>query len=341
MIRYGIIGAGRMGNNHACQIQQLDNATVTAVYDIRPEASAAFREKFGARICNSATELARSPDVDCVVVTSPSYCHREGVEAAIAAKKPIFCEKALCRSREDAEAVLKSVEAYDKLFTVGFVRRHMQKTIVMKQLIAEGKIGKIRYCNVDLPLGCYCRKPGDWFADFDLCGGVIIDMLAHHIDLANWFFGPAKRIYADGMLLTRDQPDPSDYVASVVTYANGVICNMSCSWQRFGRSNEMMEVYGDEGALVLDSTAEVIWYPKGGEMQRLDPVAETEKRAKPGEGVDQVNIGDGFFCEFRNLTAALEGKPVPLPTVRDAWNSLEVSFAMIESVKTGKAVTLK
>jgi len=57
MIRYGIIGAGRMGNNHAGQIKLLDNATVAAVYDIRPEASAAFREKFGARVCRSATEL--------------------------------------------------------------------------------------------------------------------------------------------------------------------------------------------------------------------------------------------------------------------------------------------
>jgi len=341
MIRYGIIGAGRMGNNHAGQIRLIDNAAATAVYDIRPEASAAFREKFGARVCRSAAELAQSPDVDCVVVVSPSYCHREGIEAAMAAGKPVFCEKALCRTPEDADALLKSVEAYDKLFTVGFVRRHMQKTIVMKQLIAEGRIGRVRYCNVDLPLGCYRRMPGDWFADFDLCGGVIIDMLAHHIDLANWFFGPAKRVYADGMLLTRDQPEPADYVASVVTYASGVICNLMCSWQRFGRSNEMMEVYGDEGALVLDGGPEITWHPKGGETRRIDPVAETEKRAKPGEGVDQVNIGDGFYCEFRNLTAALEGKRVPLPTVRDAWNSLAVSFAMIESTRTGKAVELK
>ncbi|WP_337746489.1 Gfo/Idh/MocA family oxidoreductase [Victivallis vadensis] len=82
MIRYGIIGAGRIGNNHAGQIKLLANAAVVAVYDIRPEAAADFREKFGARICASAAELAASPDVDCVIVSSPTYCHREGVEAA-------------------------------------------------------------------------------------------------------------------------------------------------------------------------------------------------------------------------------------------------------------------
>ena len=341
MIRYGIIGVGRMGNNHAAQIRQLDNAAITAVYDIRPEASTAFREKYGARICGSVAELAQSPDVDCVVVTSPTYCHREGVEAAVSAGKAVFCEKALCRTPADADALLKRVEAYDKLFTVGFVRRHMVKTILVKQLLDAGRIGRIRYCNVDLPLGCYRRMPGDWFADFDLCGGVIVDMLAHHIDVANWFFGAAKRVYADGMLLTRDQPKPADYVASVVSYENGVICNFMCSWQRFGRSNELMEIYGDEGALALDATPNVLWYPKNGEMRQIDSVAEIMKQAKTGDGVDQVNIGDGFFCEFRNLTAALEGKKVVLPTVRDAWNSLAVSFAMIESVKTGKAVVLK
>lgn len=341
MIRYGIIGAGRMGNSHAGQIKLLENADVTAVYDIRPEAAGAFREKFGARVCNSAAGLAASPDVDCVVIASPTYCHREGVEAAMAAGKAIFCEKALCRTPEDAKILLERGEAYGKLFTVGFVRRHMQKTIVLKQLLDEGRIGRLRYCNVDLPLGCYRRMPGDWFADFELCGGVIVDMLAHHIDLANWFFGPAKRVYADSLLLAGDQPEPADYVASVVTYADGVICNLMCSWQRFGRSNEMMEIYGDEGALVLDGSPEITWHSKTGETRRLDPVAETERRAKPGEGVDQVRIGDGFYCEFRNLTAALEGKPVSLPTVRDAWNSLAVSFAMIESARTGKAVELK
>lgn len=71
---------------------------------------------------------------------------------------------------------------------------------------------------MDLPLGMYRREYGDWFTDFDKCGGVIVDMLAHHVDLANWFFGKPERVYADGMLLDPAQKEPSDMVDGIITY---------------------------------------------------------------------------------------------------------------------------
>lgn len=340
MIRYGVIGAGRMGRNHAEQLKLIPEAKITRVYDIAPERAEQFRADFGAEICSGPEQLAESPDVDCVIVTSPTYCHIEGVEAALRAGKAIFCEKALCRTPEDARRILRAAEGYEKIFTVGFVRRHMAKTLLLKKLLDEGTIGRIRYCNLDLSLGLYRRMPGDWFADFELCGGVIVDMLAHHIDLANLFFGQAGRVYAQGLLLDSAQPLPADYAAAVVNYPNGIICNMICSWQRFGRSCEMMEIYGDQGALVLDGSDEITFYPAEGEMRKLDP-RNGFAAAKPGEGVNQVNIGNGFYYELLNLTRALSGEPIPLPTVHDAWNSLAVSFAMLESARNGRTAEVE
>lgn len=340
MINFGIIGAGRMGSNHANCIAELPNAKVTAVYDIRPEASAAMNEKHGAVICNSPEELAARADVDCVVITSPTYCHQEGIAAAMAANKAIFCEKALCRTPEIADDLLKKLENYDKVFSVGFVRRHMAKSVLVKKLLSEGLIGKVRYCNVDLPLGIYRRLPGDWFADYELCGGVLIDMLAHHVDLANWFFGEPQEVYAKGLLLSKELPRPSDYAASVLTYKNGVICNLMCSWWRSGRTTELMEICGDEGTLIIDGSADVTYYPLEGEKQILN--AETElKKDNVDAALNQVSFGNGFTNEFANIIAAIEGKNNDLPTIRDAWNSLNIAFAMIESVKTGKVVTFK
>ena len=181
--------------------------------------------------------------------------------------------------------------------------------------------------------------PGDWFTEFDLCGGVIIDMLAHHIDLANWYFGPAERVYANGLLLSKDQPLPADYAAAVVTYRNGVICNMICSWQRFGRSNELMEIYGDKGALVLDSSDFLTHISSDGKTTQIDPEKEWRKHAD-GSELEEVNIGSALFRQLKDITDTLNGTPRPLPTIQDACNSLDISFAMIESTRSGKAVTL-
>ena len=339
MIRYGIIGAGRMGNAHASQTRAIEGTAVTGVYDISPEAAEKMHADYGATIYHSAEELASAPEVDCVIVTSPTYCHQEGVRAAVAAHKPVFCEKALCRTPETEKELLALLKDYDKLFTVGFVRRHLAKSILLKRMIDSGTIGKIRYCNVDLPLGKYKRMPGDWFAEFDLCGGVVIDMLAHHIDLANWFFGKAKRVYADSLLLSKELPLPADYAASVITYESGVICNMMCSWQRFGRSNELMEIYGDNGALVMDGSSNITHFSADGNSTLID--AEKEwKKEEHGARLEEVNIGSGLFCQLKNITDTLNGNPRPLPTIQDACNSLDISFAMIESAKSGKAVSL-
>ena len=340
-VRYGIIGAGRMGSSHARHIRELKNTQITAVYDIRPEAAEAMHRDHGAAICASARELAERPDVDCVIVTSPTYCHPEGIRAAMAAGKAIFCEKALCRSRETADELLREVEAYDKLFTVGFVRRHMPKTILLRRLLAEGLIGKVRYCNIDLPLGMYRRQPGDWFADFDLCGGVPIDMLSHHIDLANLFFGDAERVYADGLLLSKELPRPSDYAAAVVTYRNGVICNMMCSWWRSGRSAELMEICGDEGTLVLDASADITYYPLEGEARTIDAADRLKQDSALDPNLNQVSFGNGFTQELSNLTERLAGNTaIELPTIRDAWKSLAVSFAIIDSIRSKSIVRL-
>lgn len=341
MIRYGIIGTGRMGKNHAGVIAEIPEAQVTAAYDIDPAALDMFCSEYQATRCSSARELAAHPEVDCVIITSPTYCHQEGLEAAVAANKPIFCEKALCRTAEAAKEITGLLKNYPKLFTVGFVRRHMPKSVLVKKLLAEGLIGQIRFCNVELPLGLFRRMPGDWFADFQLSGGVMVDMLAHHVDLANWFFGDAKTVYAQGVMLDPAQPRPADYTSAIMTYENNVICNMTCTWARSGRTGELMEIYGDKGYLAITGEDQVTYCPLEGESVKLDPETELgKKNAAVEKDLNEVNFGNSFQLEFQHLTDALNGKDAALPSLQDALNSLQISLAMIDSAKTGKVITL-
>lgn len=328
MIRFGIVGAGRMGNAHAGNIHKLKDACVSKIYDIIPEHSQKLSEKFGGEICSSLEELTSSPDVDCVLISSPTYVHQDGVHAAMKSGKAIFCEKPLCRSPEEAKKLLELVGKYDKPFVPGFVRRHASKTKKLKEIVESGMLGKLLYCNVDCTFGGYVRMPGDFFTDFDLCGGVILDMLAHHVDLANWFFGKAKRVYADSLLMNKSLPLPADYAASVVTYENDVICNLICSWQRFGRSGSTMEIYGEKGGVLFDdATSKLTVYELGKEPRTI----ETDT------GPDSNN---GLFQEAKAMVDLLEGKEVAVPTIQDAYDSVAVGFAMIDSVKSGQAVTL-
>ena len=144
MVKIGIIGAGRMGNAHAANIANIANAEVSAVYDINPEKTAAFTEKYpNVKIMNSPDELVKSNEVDLIAITSPTYCHAEGLRAAMATGKPIFCEKPLCRTQAEFDELVPMLRSYKNLFAVGFVRRYSAGYMTLQKLIAEDKIGKL------------------------------------------------------------------------------------------------------------------------------------------------------------------------------------------------------
>lgn len=334
MIDFGIIGVGRLGTVHADNLAQIDGVKLAAVYDIDDEKARIMQQKYGAEICSSAEELAAK--VDAVIVASPSDCHIDGVRAAVKCDKPVFTEKPFCRFAEQAEAYRDMLKGFDKPFGIGFVRRHMLKTIRMKEMLSSGEIGRLKFCNIDLPFGGFRRMYGDWFADYKRSGGVILDMLAHHIDLSNWFFGPAKRVYAQGMLLDPTQELPSDYVSATVTYESGVIVNMMCGWQRFGRSGEMMEVYGDKGAITMDGTQSLKVAKLGQELQEIeiDEVAQTA-------GVSNASTGNGFLNEDINFVNAIRSGAKFTPGIPEAFSSFAVAEAMMRSAETDQVVEIK
>lgn len=334
MINFGIIGAGRLGTTHAKNIAQMDGVKLAAVYDIDPAKAQVFNEEYGAVICNSADELANM--VDIVVVASPSDCHIEGVRAAVKADKPVFSEKPLCRFAEQAAEYKELLKDYQKPFGIGYVRRYMPKTIIAKKLLDENTLGTLKFCNVDLPFGAFKRMYGDWFADYKRSGGVILDMLAHHIDLANMFFGKPVRVYAQSMLLDPKQELPSDYVSMTVTYANGVIVNMMCSWQRFGRSNEMMEIYGDKAALTLDGTTEIKIARLGAENIEVIKAEDVQFSS----AVNNVNTGNGFYNELAAFVECVKNNKPFTPGIPEAFVSFAVAEAAMRSAETNQVVEI-
>ena len=146
MLKIGLIGAGRMGNAHAGNLAGLAQAQITGVYDIDPEKSKVFAEKYPtARIFGSARELTDSPDTDLVIIASPSPCHPEAVRLAIEAGKAVFCEKPLCRTKEQLDEIAPLIRNCKTFFAVGFVRRYAASAITMRKMVKEGKIGKISH----------------------------------------------------------------------------------------------------------------------------------------------------------------------------------------------------
>ena len=149
----GIIGGGYMGKAHAVAY-----AAVGAVFNtrLRPRlemvaasslASAEkYRDSFGfARAAQDWEELVRDPKVEAIVIASPQSTHRAAAELAFSLGKPVFCEKPLGASVEDAQAMVQAAQDSGLVNMIGFNYIRTPASQYARQLIADGVLGQITW----------------------------------------------------------------------------------------------------------------------------------------------------------------------------------------------------
>ena len=280
------------------------------------------------KIVDSPEALVNESSVDLVAITSPTYCHKEGILAAMKTGKPIFCEKPLCRTRAELEELAPLLRSYKNLFAVGFVRRYSASYMMFKKLLDEGKVGKMIAGSVTCLFGGFSREWGDWFTDYEKSGGTTLDMLAHHCDLLNALLGKPVKVYAQSFLMDKKAEKPRDYITSTVTFKDDVICGMECSWLRFGPNETSMIIYGEKGALKMEDSG-LTFFDKGGVATKIEV----------DEGILgplQDSISGGMYATemAKVVDCALHGGE-PYAGREEAINAMEFSLALMESAERG------
>jgi myo-inositol 2-dehydrogenase/D-chiro-inositol 1-dehydrogenase len=143
-VRIGCFGVGLIGREHIRRISEtLSGGVVTAIADPHPDFARSVAPQFaGVGVSEDATSLAARDDVDAVLVTADDDNHESGVLAALAAGKPVFCEKPLTPTPEGCLRIMEAESATGRrLVQVGFMRRFDPDYGAVKQAIVEGVVG--------------------------------------------------------------------------------------------------------------------------------------------------------------------------------------------------------
>ena len=117
----------------------------TVVYD--PENGETIAQELQCVAAKSLEELVTSPDVDCVIVATPNYLHKEPVILAAKNKKHVFCEKPIALSYQDCDDMVRACEENGVTFMAGHVMNFFNGVHHAKELINQGVIGKVLYCH--------------------------------------------------------------------------------------------------------------------------------------------------------------------------------------------------
>ena len=308
-VRVGVVGVGLIGEDHVRRLTTVvDGASVTAVTDVDSGRADAVAKQYGVPAVHpSGEDVIADPAVDAVVVASWGPTHEQYVLAAIAAGKPVFCEKPLATTREACERVLAAETARGRrLVQVGFMRRYDAAYRDVKAAVAAGSIG--------VPLLAHMAHRNPSVPPTVTSEDAINDSAVHEIDVTRWLLG--------------------EEITSVL-----VLAPRRSSHAAAGLQDPMVVMFRTaSGVLVDDELALNVRY---GYDIRCEVVGETgQARLPTGDPVPpdwRVRFSDAYDAEFRAWVADVgAGRPPGGPSSWDGYAATVVAGACVSALHSGE-----
>ena len=324
-----LFGAGRIGAIHAANIAANPRARLRAVVDIDPARAQAVAEPLGAIVTDAETAFA-DPAIDGVVIAAPTPQHAPLIEAALASRKAIFCEKPVDLDCARAEAVAARVAEHGAWVLVAFNRRFDPDFAALHARIGAGDIGAVELVAIT------SRDPAPPPIDYvKASGGLFRDMMIHDFDMARWLLGAEPiEVYAAASCLV----DPAigaagDFDTAVVTLrtAAGTIARIDNSRRAVYGYDQRIEAFGSGGMVRagnrLETTVEVTT-PAGN--RAANPLHFFLER-----------YADAYRAEMDHFLDCIEGRATPRVGIDDGVRALRLADAATTSAQTGQAVRLR
>jgi myo-inositol 2-dehydrogenase/D-chiro-inositol 1-dehydrogenase len=256
-IKLGIVGAGRIGRIHAENLAlRVAGAEVIAVHDPDSARAADCAQRCRAeQVIDDARRLIESPQLEAVVICSPTAEHADQIECAAAAGKQIFCEKPIDLSLPHIDRALEAVARADVRLQVGFNRRFDPSFRRARALVTEGRIGTPELLRIT------SRDPEPPSAEYvQGSGGMFVDMTIHDFDLARWLVGSEiEEVYAIcANLVSPTIGEAGDIDTAIVSlrYASGALGAIDNSRRASYGYDQRVEVFGSEGCVAVGNVAE-------------------------------------------------------------------------------------
>jgi predicted dehydrogenase len=369
-LNIGLIGCGFMGRTHSNASRKVNNffdleyqPVLTAVCDLDEARAKAFAAKWGYESYETDwRKLIARKDIDLVDITLPNNMHREVAIAAAKAGKMILCEKPLARNGPEGLQMVQAIEKAGVPNMVSFNYRRIPAVTLAKQLIDEGRLGRIFHYRAkflqdwtiskDLPQG----GPGLWRLDVKVAGsGVTGDLLAHCIDTALWLNGGIDKVNAmtETFIKQRKHTETGkvekvgidDACAFLARFKNGSLATFEST--RYARGHKALytfEINGEHASIAWDlhdlHRLQYFDHRDEGRLRGWRSIHVTDgdhpymgKWWVPGL---QIGYEHSFVHQLADFLEGLAKRKPASPTFRDALETQYVCDAVLKSARTSR-----
>ena len=341
-VKIGLIGSRFQADCIAASVKMMpDEAEVVAVAYPTPGNAADFARRHGIPAAYTDWRaLLRDPAVELVSVTAPNDLHARITIEAAAAGKHVVCEKPLCVTLDEADAMIDACARAGVLLLYAEELFFAPKYVKAKQMADEGAFGRVHLVKQGEK---HSGPHADWFWDVDRSGGgALMDLGCHGIAFCWWFLGKpnVRSVYAQ--LSTQrhgDRTRGDDEALTIIEFEGGAVGVVENSWTKPGGMYDAVEVYGDRGQTYADLLMgnALPTYSEGGYGYAVEKAPSTRGWSYP---VFEEHWNYGFPQEMRHFARCVRGKETPISDGETGRVVQEVLYAAYASAGLGRKVTL-
>lgn len=337
-IRFALVGAGRIAQNHFAAIAQHGNrAELVDVCDINPDALALAVEKTGVRGHASLDELLANTSADVVVLTTPSGLHCVQTQQVAARGLNVITEKPMATRWQDGLDMVRACDdANVRLFVVKQNRRNATLQL-LKRAMDQRRFGRIYMVNVNV----FWTRPQEyydtaaWRGTWEFDGGAFMNQASHYVDLLEWLIGPIESLHAYTGTLARNIEVEDTGVVSV-KWRSGAMGSMNVTMLTYPKNLEgSITIIGEKGTVRVGGVAV-------NEIQHwefAEPHEDDDKVATASYETTSV-YGFGHPLYYDNVIKVLRGEAPPETDGREGLKSLETLIGIYLSARDGRRVSL-
>ncbi len=361
-LRIALVGSGFMGRAHAMAFAaaaRTFDLPIAPVLDILAdrdaEVAATAAASLGfARSTGDWREAVTDPGIDLVAIATPNLLHAPIALAAIAAGKPVYCEKPLATTLDAAREMTAAAEAAKLPTAVGFTYLYNPMIQVARELVAAGEIGTVTAFR-----GIHAEDfmaspdaPFNWRCEPDQAGGALADIGSHIIAMARHLVGEIVEVSGQLNTAHRERRDANgamrpvmvdDQMDALIRFDNGATGSLAASWIATGRKMGLaFEISGTKGSIVFTQERfnELQFYRAGPGLMN----GFTTIMAGPGHGDygafcpasgHQIGYNDLKTIEVKAAIEAALGLPNKAKDFREALRVDQVADAIRRTAKDG------
>lgn len=339
VLGFGVVGCGVIAPTHIKCIQGLPNARLSALCDIVRAKAEALAETAPAPIFTDYEAMLRHPDVDAVLVLTPSGLHAQVGIAAAQAGKHVLVEKPMDITLAKADALIAACRTAG--IKLGCISQHRFDSAVaaLKAAAESGRLGTLNFgaAHTKWFRSQAYYDSGDWRGSWAMDGGgALINQSIHYVDMLQYIMGPVAELHAYCAARAHERIEVEDIAAAVLQFKSGAIGLLEGNTAAYPGFCTRLDIYGSEGSVIIEDDRVKEWHLRSGEACSI-----AEDAGRSIAGTSSADISHlSHQRQLADFVDAVLSDREPKINGDEGRKPLEIVLAVYESARSGKPVRL-